>query len=128
MSSGFDEGFQTLFNDLSANCSVDEYQGGDNSTATSEEVDANIVETSRQEYVDKVVDSREETNDSDLDDENDAKESSSRDATATAKEDLFLLDKVQLFVACNDKQGCLQKAVADVISMVEDPSTSSMKQ
>ena len=131
MSSDFDEEFQTLLNEISVDCSVDEYLDADNSTVTSEEVDVNRVdwrETLRQECVDEVVYSTEETNDSDLDDEDDANESSSPDATVTAKEALFLLDKVQLFVACNAEQGSLQNAVADVIRMVEDISISSNKQ
>ena len=105
VSSDFDEEFQTLFNEISADCSVDEYLDQDNSTATCEEVDANKV-----------------------DDEDDANESSSSDATVTAKETLYLLDKVQLFAAYNDEQGSLQKAVADIISMVEDFSIHSKKQ
>ena len=105
MSSDFDEEFQTLFNEISANCSVDEYLDADNSTATCEEVDANKVDA-----------------------EDDANENSSSDATVTAKETLYLLDKVQLFAAYNDEQGSLQKAVADVISMVEDFSIYSKKQ
>ena len=122
--------FQTLFNEISADCSVDEYPDADNSTATYEEVDANKVdwrETLRQECVDEVVNGK-QTIDSDLDDEDDANESSSSDATVTAKEALYLLDKVQLFAAYNDKQGSLQKAVADIISMVEDFSIHSKKQ
>ena len=121
MSSDFDEEFQTLFNEISADCSVDEYLDADNSAATCAEVDANKVdwrETLRQECVDEVVNGKEETIDSDLDDEDDANESSSSDATVTAKEALHLLDKVQLFVAYNDEQGSLQKTVADIISMV----------
>ena len=130
VSSDFDEEFQTLFNEISTYCSVDEYLDSDNSTATCEEVDANKVdwhETLRQECVDEVVNGKEETIDSDLDDEDDANESSSSDATITAKEVLYLLDKVQLFAAYNDEQGSLQKAVAD-ISMVEDFSIHSKKQ
>ena len=131
VSSDFDEEFQTLFNEISADCSVDEYLDADNSTATCEEVDANKVdwrETLRQECVDEVVNGKEETIDSDLDDEDDANESSSSETTVTAKEALYLLDKVQLFAACNDEQGSLQKAVADIISMVEDFSINSKKQ
>ena len=127
----FDEEFQTLFNEISADCSVDEYLDADNSTATCEEVDANKVdwrETLRQECIDEVVNGKEETIDSDLDDEDDANESSSSDATVTVKEALYLLDKVQLFAAYNDEQGSLQKAVADIISMVEDFSIHSKKQ
>ena len=123
MSSDFDEEFQTLFNEISADCSVDEYLDADNSTATCEEADANKVdwrETLRQECVDAVVNGKEETIDSDLDDQDDANESSSSDATVTAKKALYLLDKVQLFAAYNDEQRSLQKAVADIISMVED--------
>ena len=131
VSSDFDEEFQTLFNEISADCSVDEYLDADNSTATCEEVDANKVdwrETLRQECVDEVVNGKEETIDSDLDDEDDASESSSSDATVTAKEALYLLDKVQLFAAYNDEQGNLQKAVVDITSMVEDFSIHSKKQ
>ena len=130
VSSDFDE-FQTLFNEISADCSVDEYLDADNSTATCEEVDANKVdwrETLRQQCVDEVVNGKEETIDSDLDDEDDASESSSSDATLTAKEALYLLNKVQLFATYNDEQGSLQKAVADIISMVEDFSIHSKKQ
>ena len=76
----------------------------------------------------EVVNGKEGTIDSDLDDEDDANESSSSDATVTAKEALYLLDKVQLFAAYNDEQGSLQKAVADIISMVEDFSIHSKKQ
>ena len=36
VSSDFDEEFQTLFNEISADCSVDEYLDADNSTATCE--------------------------------------------------------------------------------------------
>ena len=118
-----------MFNEISADCSVDEYLDADNSNATCEEVDANKVdwrETFRQECVDEVVNGKEETIYSDLDDEDDANESSSYDATVTAKEALYLLDKVQLFAAY--KQGSLQKAVADIISMVEDFSIHSKKQ
>ena len=75
-----------------------------------------------------MVNGKEETIDSDLDDEDDANESRSSDATVTAKEVLYLLDKVQLFAAYNDEQGSLQKAVADNISMVEDFSIHSKKQ
>ena len=131
VSSDFDEVFQTLFNEISADCSVDEYLDADNSTATCEEVDANKVdwrETLRQECVDEVVNDKEEKIDSDLDDEDDANESSSSDATVTVKEVLYLLDKVQLFAAYNDEQGSLQKTVADIISMVEDFSIHSKKQ
>ena len=131
VSSDFEEEFQTLSNEISADCSVDEYLDADNSTATCEEVDANKVdwrETLRQECVDEVVNCKEETIDSDLDDEDDANESSSSHATVTAKEALYLLDKVQLFAAYNDEQGSLQKAVADIISMVEDFSIHSKKQ
>ena len=126
VSSDFDEEFQTLFNEISADCYVDEYLDADNSTATCEEVDANKVdwrETLRQECVDEVVNV-----DSDLDDEDDANECSSSDATVTAKEALYLLDKVQVFAAYNDEQGSLQKAVADIISMVKDFSIHSKKQ
>ena len=101
------------------------------STATCEEVDANKVDwrdTLRQECVDEVVNGKEETIDSDLEDEDDANESSSSDATVTAKEALYLPDKVQVFAAYNDEQGSLQKAVADIISMVEDFSIHSKKQ
>ena len=52
LSSDFDEEFQALFNEISADCSVDEYLDADNSTATCEEVDANKVdwrETLRQD-------------------------------------------------------------------------------
>ena len=121
-----------MFNEISADCSVDEYLDADNSTGTCEEVDANKVEwreTLRQECVDEVVNGKEETIDSDLDDEDDdVNESSLSDATVTAKEALYLLDKVQLFAAYNDEQGSLQKAVADIISMVEDFSIHSKKQ
>ena len=68
MSSDFDEEFQTLFNEISADCSVDEYLDADNSTATCEEVDANKVvwrETLRQECADEVVNGKEQTIDSD---------------------------------------------------------------
>ena len=82
----------------------------------------------RQECVDEVVNGKEETIVSDLDDEDDANESSLSDATVTAKEVLYLLDEVQLFAAYNDKQGSLQKAFADIISMVEDFSIHSKKQ
>ena len=129
--SDFDEEFQTLFTEISADCSVDEYLDADNSTATCEEVDANKVdwrEILRQECADEVVNGKEETIDSDLDDEDDANESSLSDATLTAKEALYLLDKVQLFAAYNDEQASLQKAVADIISMVEDFSIHSKKQ
>ena len=111
VSSDFDEEFQTLFNEISVDCSIDEYLDADNSTATCEEVDNNKVDwrkTLRQECVDEVVNGKEETIDSDLDDEDDANESSSSDATVTAKEALYLLDKVQLFAAYNGEQGSLQ--------------------
>ena len=75
-----------------------------------------------------MVNGKEETIDSDLDDEDDANESSSSDATVTAKQALYLLDKVKLFAAYNDEQGSFQKAVADIISMVEDFSIDSKKQ
>ena len=116
---------------VSSDCSVDEYLDADNSTATCEEVDADKVdwrETSRQECVDEVVNGKEETIDSNLDDEDDANKSSSSDTTVTAKEALYLLDKVQLFAAYNDEQGNLQKVVADIISMVKGFSIHSKKQ
>ena len=44
VSSDFDEEFQNLFDEISTDCSVDEYLDADNSTATCKEVDTNKVD------------------------------------------------------------------------------------
>ena len=120
-----------MFNKISADCSVDEYIHIGNSTATSEEADANKVdwhETLRQACIDEVVNSKEKTNDPDLGHRDDINESSLPGAEVFRKKFFYLFDEVPLIIVCNDGQRSLQKAVAYVISMVKNVSISSKKQ
>ena len=91
-----------LFNEISENCSNDEYVEVDNTLAASKEVDISKIdwwEKLQNECIQEVLDL--ETANSDLEDEDESQESSLSRIIAP-KEALSLLDKVHLFATYNE--------------------------
>ena len=93
-----------LFNEISENCSNDEYVEVDNTLATSKEVDISKVdwwEKLQNECIEEVLDL--ETANSDLEDEDeDESQESSSSSIIAPKEALSILDKVHLFATYNE--------------------------
>ena len=115
-----------LFNEISENCSIDEYVEVDNTLATSEEVDLSKInwwEKLRKECIKEVLNV--ETVNSDLEDEDESQESSSS-SIITPKEALSL-DKVHLFATCNENND-LQYRIDDIITTIEGINIHAKKQ
>ena len=91
-----DEEFEMLFNEISENCSIDEYIEADNTSATSGEVDVSKTdwrEKLRNECIEEVLNV--ETTNSDLEDEDEDKsQESSLSSIITPREALSLLDDI----------------------------------
>ena len=106
-----------LFNEISENCSIDEYVEVDNTLATSEEVDISKIDWRkklRYECIQEVMNV--ETANSDLEDEDESQESSSS-SKITPKEALSLLDKVHLFATYNENND-LQHRIDGIITTI----------
>ena len=90
-----------LFNEISENCSIDEYVEVDNTLAASEEVHVSKInwwKKLQNDCIEEVLNV--ETADSDLEDEDeDESQESSSSSIITPKEVLLLLDKVHLSVS-----------------------------
>ena len=124
-----DEEFEMLFNEISENCSIDEYVEVDNTLATSEEVDVNKIDW-REKLPNKRI--REvlnvETASSDLKDEDeDESQESSSSSIITPIEALSLLDKVHLFASYNENND-LQHRIDVIIITIEGISIGAKKQ
>ena len=85
-----------LFNEISENCSINEYGEGDNTLGTSEEV-----YVSKIDWWEKLLSVETANSDSEDEDEDESQESS-LSSIITPKEALSLLDKVHLFVTYNE--------------------------
>ena len=124
-----DEEFEMLFNEISENCSIDEYVEVDNTLATSEEVDVSKIkwrEKMRNECIEEVLNV--ETANSDLEDEDkDESRESSSSSIITPKEALSLLDKVDLFATYNENNN-LQHGIDDIITTIERINIRAKKQ
>ena len=92
-----------LFNEMSENCSIDEYAEVDNALATSEEVDLSKIDWRKNlqnECIKEVLNM--ETTNFDLEDEDkDESQENSSSSIITPKEAMSLLDKVYLFAIYN---------------------------
>ena len=96
-----------LFNEISVNYSSDQYIEADNNLASSEEVDVSAVdwrETLRQDCLEEVTNA--ETINSDLEDKDDTHETSSSNVI-TAKEALYLFERVYLFATISEEDRSL---------------------
>ena len=122
-----DEDFEMLFNEISENCSIDEYVEVGNTLAASEEVDVSKTDWRkklRNECIKEVLNV--EIANSDLQDEDESQESSSS-SIITLKDALSLLDKKHLFPTYN-KNNHLQHRIDDIITTIEGISIRAKKQ
>ena len=122
-----DEEFEMLFNEISENCSIDEYVEVNNTLATSEEVDVNKIDWREKlpnKHIKEVL--TVETANSDLKDEDESQESSSS-SIITPIEALSLLDKVHLFATYNENND-LQHRIDVIIITIEGISIGAKKQ
>ena len=85
-----------LFNEISENCSINEYGEGDNTLGTSEEV-----YVSKIDWWEKLLSVETANSDSEDEDEDESQESS-LSSIITPTVALSLLDKVHLFVTYNE--------------------------
>ena len=107
-----------LFNEITENCSIDEYVEVDNTLPTSEEVDVSKIdcrEKLRNDCIEELLNV--ETANSDLEDEDESQESSSS-SKITPKEALSLLDTVHLFATYNENNDP-QHRIGDIITSTE---------
>ena len=118
-----------LFNEISENCSIDEYVEVDNTLAASEEVHVSKInwwKKLQNDCIEEVLNV--ETANSDLEDEDeDESQESSSSSIITPKEALSLLDKVHLFATYNENND-LQHRIDDIIITIEGISIRAKKQ
>ena len=111
-----DKEFEMLFNEISKNCSIDEYVEVDNTLAASEEVHVSKIDWWKKlqnDCIEEVLNV--ETANSDLEDEDeDESQESSSSSTITPEEALSLFDRVHLFTTYNENKD-LQHRIDDVI-------------
>ena len=124
-----DEEFEMLFNEISENCSIDEYVEVDNTLTTYEEVNVNKInrrEKFRSECIEEVTNMETANSDLEDEDEDDSQENISS-SVITTKETLSLLDKVHLLAAYNENND-LQHRMDDIITTIEGISIRPKKQ
>ena len=124
-----DEEFEMLFNEVSENCSIDEYVEVHNTLTTSEEVNVNKInrrEKLQSECIEEVLNM--ETANSDLEDEvEDESQENSPSSVITPKKTLSLLDKVHLLTTYNENND-LQHRIDDIITTIEGIGIRAKKQ